>query len=102
MLMNLRGLEWDLDLCEKLGIHVQSLPTILSSSSDAFGRIHGGVLHGVKITGCLTDHHAHFLGLGCTKPGDCRILLGNTALVSINCGNTVPPASPAGLVVTVG
>ncbi|EOM75428.1 glycerol kinase [Rhodococcus rhodnii] len=100
LLMNLRTLQWDPEICDALGIPMSMLPEI-RSSSEVFGHVRErGSLPGVPIAGILGDQQAAMFGQTCLSPGDAKNTYGTGNFVLLNTG-TEPVFSDHGLITTV-
>jgi glycerol kinase len=71
MLMNLKTLAWDDQLCRFFGIPKNILPEI-KSSAENFGAINSGCLKGVPITAVLGDQQAALVGQLCWQKGSAK------------------------------
>ena len=100
MLMNVETLEWDPALCDAMGIPMEMLPRIVSSSQ-YLGKVrrHGPV-HGVPLAGILGDQQAATFGQACLEPGEAKNTYGTGNFLLLNTG-TVPRRSDHGLITTV-
>ncbi|GAB99664.1 glycerol kinase [Gordonia namibiensis NBRC 108229] len=100
MLMDLRTLDWDEEICEEMGIPMSMLPEIRSSSGE-FGSLRGnGPLPGVPLTGILGDQQAATFGQACLNPGEAKNTYGTGNFLLLNTG-TEPVFSEHGLLTTV-
>ncbi len=100
MLMDLRTLSWDEEICDEMGIPISMLPEIRSSSGD-FGALRGnGPLPGVPLTGILGDQQAATFGQACLSPGEAKNTYGTGNFLLLNTG-TEPVFSEHGLLTTV-
>ena len=101
MLMDLRTLAWDPDICLELGVPLAMLPDI-RSSSEVYGRMseESAFLAGAPITGVLGDQHAATFGQACFAPGDAKNTYGTGNFLLLNTG-TEPVSSKHGLLTTV-
>ncbi|SDU52873.1 glycerol kinase GlpK [Gordonia westfalica] len=100
MLMDLRTLNWDEEICDEMGIPMAMLPEIRSSSGD-FGSLRGnGPLPGVPLTGILGDQQAATFGQACLSPGEAKNTYGTGNFLLLNTG-TEPVFSEHGLLTTV-
>ncbi|MEO9328260.1 glycerol kinase GlpK [Gordonia aurantiaca] len=100
MLMNLRTLDWDEEICAEMGIPMSMLPEIRSSSGP-FGSLRGqGPLPGVPLTGILGDQQAATFGQACLSPGEAKNTYGTGNFLLLNTG-TEPVFSDHGLLTTV-
>lgn len=100
MLMNLASLNWDEEVCAKIGIPVGSLPEIRSNSEE-LGRVQTGALKGVPIMATIGDQHAALLGQGCLQKADVKSTFGTGAFIVMNTGPAIVP-STHGLLTTLG
>ncbi|KAI9225950.1 MAG: hypothetical protein DHS80DRAFT_19487 [Piptocephalis tieghemiana] len=101
MLMDLHTLNWDLDLCNTMGVPMSILPKI-QSSAESFGQIHEDFpFAGATITGVLGDQQAALVGQRCFEPGDAKATYGTGSFILFNTGNE-PTFSSNGLLTTVG
>ncbi len=98
MLMHLGDLAWDPELCEAIGVPIESLPKIRSSSEVLATAT--GPLEGVPIAGILGDQQAALFGQACTEPGEAKSTYGTGAFMLLNTG-TQRVGSDAGLLSTV-
>mmetsp|Transcript_6838 Transcript_6838/g.23083 ORF Transcript_6838/g.23083 Transcript_6838/m.23083 type:complete len:338 (+) Transcript_6838:89-1102(+) len=98
MLMDLRTLSWDTNLCAKVfGVNANAtklpesaLPKIVSNCEfEKFGIIQRGALAGVKITATIGDQHAATLGQRCT-PGEAKNTYGTGCFALLNTGYGEP------------
>ncbi len=98
MLYNINALEWDAELCSKLGIPMSMLPEV-RSSSEIYGYMN---LMGtsVPICGIAGDQQAALFGQGCVSEGDLKITYGTGCFLLANTGNK-PVFSRHGLVTTI-
>jgi glycerol kinase len=100
MLMDLRSLDWDDELCEAMGVPRAVLPEIRSSSEVyGVGRSHG-LLPGVPFAGILGDQQAATFGQGCFSPGDAKNTYGTGNFMLLTTG-TEPVRSRHGLLTTL-
>ncbi|AZZ82883.1 glycerol kinase [Gordonia alkanivorans] len=100
MLMDLRTLSWDEEICAEMGIPMSMLPEIRSSSGE-FGSLRGnGPLPGVPLTGILGDQQAATFGQACLNPGEAKNTYGTGNFLLLNTG-TEPVFSEHGLLTTV-
>jgi glycerol kinase len=102
LLMNLRTLAWDEQMCHLLSIPRALLPTIApSAGSIAKTRATGDIPEGVPICGIAGDQQAALFGQACFNEGDVKCTYGTGAFVLIHTGAR-PVASRFGLLTTVG
>jgi glycerol kinase len=99
MLMDLRTLDWDSDICADFDIPMSMLPEI-RSSSEVYGEVADGPLKGVPIAGVLGDQQAATFGQACLSPGEAKNTYGTGNFLLLNTG-TDPVASEHGLLTTV-
>jgi len=86
LLMDLKTLTWRPDICAALGIPLNMLPEI-KSSSEIFGyaRQHG-ILPGVPIAGILGDQQAAAVGQVCFEAGMAKNTYGTGCFLLLNTG----------------
>jgi glycerol kinase len=102
LLMNLRTLAWDEDMCRLLGVPRPLLPTIAPSAGRiAETRATGDIPAGVPICGIAGDQQAALFGQACFNEGDVKCTYGTGAFVLIHTGAR-PVTSRFGLLTTVG
>ncbi|MFE3289776.1 glycerol kinase GlpK [Rhodococcus sp. NPDC059234] len=100
MLMNLRTLDWDEQICADMAVPMSLLPQI-RSSSERYGQVREGTgLAGVPITGILGDQQAATFGQACLSPGEAKNTYGTGNFLLLNTGTT-PVHSRHGLLTTV-
>ncbi|MET8648690.1 glycerol kinase GlpK [Nocardia aurea] len=99
MLMDLRTLRWDPQICAEFGVPEAILPEI-RSSSEVYGEITSGPLTGVPIAGILGDQQAATFGQACLSPGEAKNTYGTGNFMLLNTGTT-PVLSKHGLLTTV-
>lgn len=99
MLMDLKALDWDDELCESIGIPRSMLPRIVASA-DHIGT-GTGLLEGVRITGVLGDQQAALFGQTCFERGDAKNTYGTGNFMLLNTGTELIH-SAHGLLTTVG
>ncbi|MCK8669990.1 glycerol kinase GlpK [Rhodococcus sp. HM1] len=100
MLMNLRTLQWDPQICADFGIPMSMLPEI-RSSSEVYGYARErGPLAGVPVAGILGDQQAATFGQACLSPGEAKNTYGTGNFLLLNTGTT-PVRSEHGLLTTV-
>ncbi len=101
MLCDIRSRSWDPDLCDLLGVPIDSLPEIVASS----GRIgmtseKCGVPAGLPISGVAGDQQAALFGQACVEPGMAKNTYGTGSFVLLNVGEACPPPTE-GMLTTV-
>lgn len=86
-LFNLRGLEWDTEICGTLGIPKNALPTVESSDGN-FGSttLNGFFDTPVPIRSVLGDSHGALFGQGCTRKGMAKATYGTGSSIMMNIG----------------
>ncbi|SEM16810.1 glycerol kinase [Rhodococcus maanshanensis] len=100
MLMDLRTLEWDEQICAEFRIPTSMLPQI-RSSSEVYGQVRErGTLAGVPIAGILGDQQAATFGQACLSAGEAKNTYGTGNFLLLNTGTT-PMPSNNGLLTTV-
>jgi glycerol kinase len=99
MLMDLRTLQWDSQICADFGVPESLLPAI-HSSSQIYAEITEGPLAGVPIGGILGDQQAATFGQACLSPGEAKNTYGTGNFMLLNTG-TEPVTSSHGLLTTV-
>ncbi|KAN0016286.1 hypothetical protein ACTFIU_006250 [Dictyostelium citrinum] len=107
MLMNLKTLSWDKELCDFLEVPIDILPEI-HSSSEIYGSINMNMttphqlhpLHGIPIAGVLGDQQAAMVGQMCFEKGQAKNTYGTGCFLLYNTGNDIVH-SRNGLLTTV-
>lgn len=99
LLMNLRTLNWDLEILSAFGIPAAMLPRICSSS-EVYGTATERVVQGVTIGGILGDQQAALVGQTCLQPGQAKNTYGTGCFLLMNVGET-PVPSNSGLLSTL-
>ncbi|KAJ3303864.1 hypothetical protein HDV03_003433 [Kappamyces sp. JEL0829] len=101
MLMNLKTLAWDDEICSFFRITKSILPQI-KSSSEVYGVFADDIcLKGVPIAGILGDQQAALVGQLCLQKGQLKNTYGTGCFMLCNTG-TAPVISTHGLLTTVG
>ena len=89
LLMNLKTLEWEPDICADFGIPMSMLPQICTSSEVyGHGREHG-LLTGIPISGILGDQQAATFGQACFEIGMAKNTYGTGCFMLMNTGEEV-------------
>ena len=89
LLMNLKTLEWEPDICADFGIPMSMLPQICSSSEVyGHGREHG-LLTGIPISGILGDQQAATFGQACFEIGMAKNTYGTGCFMLMNTGEEI-------------
>jgi glycerol kinase len=100
MLMDLRTLDWDAEICAEMGVPLPMLP-VIRSSAEIYGHAREpGLLGGVPVSGILGDQQAAAFGQACFEPGEAKNTYGTGNFLLLNTG-TEPVASEHGLLTTV-
>lgn len=89
MLYNIRDGEWDVSICERLGIPMDMLPEVRDCASD-FGMTQPD-LFGVSlpILGVAGDQQAATIGQACFSPGMLKSTYGTGCFALLNTGDTL-------------
>ncbi len=102
LLMDIRKLRWDRELCELFRVPVAVLPRIVDSSGRiAETRGLGMLPDGIPIAGIAGDQQAALFGQACHAAGDVKCTYGTGAFVVMNTGTEIV-RSRSGLLATVG
>ena len=98
LLFDIAKLSWDAELCELLGIPIETLPEPCPSAH-VYGTTSefGG---SVPVAGIAGDQQAALYGQGCHAPGLGKNTYGTGSFVLLNAGQA-PPAPEEGLLTTV-
>lgn len=100
LLMDIRTLKWDEELCDAVGVPPAMLPEIRPSVGD-FGTVRArGSLGGVPLTAILGDQQSAMVGQGCLGPGEAKTTYGTGLFLLQNTGER-PEFSEHGLLTTV-
>jgi glycerol kinase len=99
LLMDLRTLSWDEDLCAAMGVPMSMLPEI-RSSSEVYGTCKPGILIDVPVAGILGDQQAATFGQACLDVGTAKNTYGTGNFMLLNTGEDIV-ASDNGLLTTV-
>jgi glycerol kinase len=101
MLMDLRTLAWDKELCTLLTVPPSVLPEI-KGSAEIVARTKGlsFLPDGIPISGIAGDQQAALFGQACFSEGDAKCTYGTGAFALVNIGKT-PRFSTHGLLTTV-
>lgn len=91
MLFNINTLQWDEEICNKLGIPMSILPTPVPSSK-VYGLVAPGIqgletLEGIPISGAIGDQPGALFGQNCFKPGMVKSTYGTGVFLLMNTGN---------------
>ncbi|VDM94243.1 unnamed protein product [Onchocerca ochengi] len=99
LLMSIKTLNWDEQLCNFFEIPMNILPEI-HSSAEIYALMNIGPLKGVPISGCLGDQQAAMFGEYCFNPGETKCTYGTGTFMLANIGSN-PIISGNGLLTTV-
>ncbi len=101
LLMNLRTLKWDIDLCRALGVPKEILPEIRPNIG-IFGCTQNvpGLPDGIPIAGMAGDQQAALFGQACFNAGEAKCTFGTGSFLLMNVGDQ-PVMSRSGCVSTV-
>jgi glycerol kinase len=101
LLLDLRTLDWDPELCAALGVPASVLPQVVPSSG-VLGTTRGtGFLpDGIPVAGIAGDQQSALFGQTCFAAGQSKCTYGTGAFLLLNTGE-VPVASRSGLLTTV-
>jgi glycerol kinase len=97
---DLRTLDWDEDLCGRLGVPMSVLPRVLPSAG-VFAETVAGVLPaGIPVAGIAGDQQAALFGQACLADGTAKNTYGTGCFALLNTGAS-PVVSKRGLLTTV-
>lgn len=101
LLMGLKSIRWEPELCEYFGVPIGLLAEILPSSGE-FGKTRGlGYLpNGIPIMGVAGDQQASLVGQGCWEAGQAKCTYGTGAFLLAHTGSEAVP-SKTGLITTL-
>ncbi|XP_025831474.1 glycerol kinase-like isoform X2 [Agrilus planipennis] len=88
MLMNLKTLAWDEQLCKIFKIPMHILPEI-RSCSEIYGYLTESFLKGVPISGCIGDQQAALVGHMCFQKEQIKCTYGLGSFLLCNTGNAI-------------
>ncbi len=87
MLMDLKSLQWDAEICDIMGIPMQMLPKICSSAEVYGFTQSGGPFGGViPVAGDLGDQQAAMVGQACFDIGEAKNTYGTGCFMLLNTG----------------
>ncbi|MCJ7694122.1 MAG: glycerol kinase GlpK [Anaerolineaceae bacterium] len=90
MLMNLKTLQWDEEICEIMGVPMQMLPEIHPSSQIyGYTRADGPFGGIIPVSGDLGDQQAATVGQTCFDPGEAKNTYGTGCFMILNTGNEI-------------
>lgn len=101
LLMNLKTLQWDDELCDLFHIPKPILPRIVSCA-EKYGVTKGvsGLPDGIPITGMAGDQQAALVGQACFEVGEAKCTYGTGSFILMNIGKE-PKPSRHGLITTL-
>jgi glycerol kinase len=101
MLFDIRSMQWSHDMCELLGVPMNTLAEVRPSSV-RYGVTTNvaGVPNGIPISGIAGDQQAALFGQACTNVGMAKNTYGTGSFVLMNIGSTCPAPSD-GMLTTV-
>ncbi len=87
LLLNLRSLDWDPELCELFSVPQHALPEVRESAA-SFGEtdFEGALESPVSICGVMGDSQASLFAQRCFTPGDAKATFGTGTSVMLNIG----------------
>lgn len=90
LLMDLESLSWDADLCAEIGVPMNILPRIASSSEIYGHTLQTGALEGaIRVAGDLGDQQAATVGQVCFDPGEAKNTYGTGCFMLLNTGEKI-------------
>ncbi len=101
LLLHLRSLEWDDEMCSMLSVPRSVLPEV-RGSAEVYGVTKGvkGLPDGIPVAGMAGDQQSALFGQACFEPGEAKCTYGTGAFLLMNVGSE-PIPSRAGLLTTV-
>ena len=104
MLMNITTMEWDVDICSRLGIPMEILPEIVDNAG-MFGMVRESIdippaMWGKPVTAAAGDQQAALFGQTCFSLGDAKNTYGTGCFALMNIGTS--PVFDEKLITTVG
>lgn len=100
LLMSIETLEWNQEICAEIGVPVEMLPQIRSSSEHYADAHERSGIEGVPIAGILGDQHAATVGQACFEPGQGKNTYGTGNFMLMNTGEELV-RNDQGLLTTV-
>lgn len=93
LLMDLKSLEWDNELCKILTVPKNILPEI-KSSSEVYATTQGvpGLPNGIPISGIAGDQQAALFGQACFEAGEAKCTYGTGSFILLNTGKKIVPS----------
>ncbi len=101
LLMNLKTLNWDSELCKILNVPISMLPSI-QASNHRFGVTQNvpGLPNGIPIHSMIGDQQSALFGQNCFKVGEAKCTFGTGSFLLLNTGSN-PQKSKYGSLTTV-
>ena len=101
LLMDLERLAWDPEICGLMGIPMEMLPEIRSSSEVYGHTLEDGPFQGsIRVAGDLGDQQAATVGQTCFEPGEAKNTYGTGCFMILNTGEEIVQ-SQQGLLTTL-
>lgn len=101
LLMDLERLAWDPEICGLMGIPMEMLPEIRSSSEVYGHTLEDGPFQGsIRVAGDLGDQQAATVGQTCFEPGEAKNTYGTGCFMILNTGEEIVQSSQ-GLLTTL-
>jgi len=101
MLMDLETLAWDPEICNLMGLPLEMLPKICSSSEVYGHTLPDGPFSGsIRVAGDLGDQQAATVGQTCFEPGEAKNTYGTGCFMILNTGEEIVQ-SQQGLLTTL-
>ena len=101
LLLNIRDLQWDQELCDLFSVPLLALPDVRESGA-RYGetRLEGLLESAIPICGVMGDSQAALFAQRCFEPGSAKVTLGTGSSVLLNIGNDMRQ-SESGNVTTI-
>ncbi len=90
LLLPLDASSWDHELCELLGVPMDTLPRVTDSAGELATTAPGLFDGAIPICGMAGDQQAATIGQGCLSPGETKATYGSGAFVLANAGTQAP------------
>src|SRR5207237_139312 len=91
-LLNLKTLDWDVELLAAFDIPRAVLPEV-RSSSEVYGQATLSAIRGVPFAGILGDQQAALVGQACFHPGEVKNTYGTGCFLLMNTGERLVPSN---------
>src|SRR5207237_6542140 len=91
-LLNLKTLDWDVELLAAFDIPRAVLPEV-RSSSEVYGQATLSAIRGVPFAGILGDQQAALVGQACFRPGQVKNTYGTGRFLLMNTGERLVPSN---------